>query len=206
MSFVLQRAHETCIVAGVLGSHTITRWLPCVMNALCATTRAKEIVIQLVVPRRLFPIEYRHGSALEPDHDGRIGLVRENVSPETIQLPPKIVCVVESTFDIFPAIAPRFGDIGIRSDRGECDDCALICRVGSSDLIYRPLVRPEHLRSTMAPRIAEQALRRSWTALYHALYPHRSHAGRQSRWSFGPTAQLILDIESLVLRDIDISV
>lgn len=82
-------ASDTLVVASISTSHTVTTLFPPIRAALAAATRAKQVVVILIVARG--PISFEHGdcSTLHGKDDCTVAVVAEHVTPDATVVPPE---------------------------------------------------------------------------------------------------------------------
>ena len=123
MALLSERLDQASVVASICRCHTIADLFPQILPALPTTARTKQIVVQLIVSCCLCSVKDSHGGSFQSYDNSLIRLIGENMSPQTVLLPSKVIGIVEATANILPFTGPWFRNVRICSHLCKCEDC-----------------------------------------------------------------------------------
>jgi len=125
-------------VAGVGVCHAIADLLPFPGSALATTARSEEIVIQFVVASGFCAVKDGHGRSFQTDDDRLVGLVREDVSTQSILLPAKVFSIVEATSNLLPLSCTMLMCVCVVRHPREAQDRLFVGDIWTRYLVIRP--------------------------------------------------------------------
>ena len=169
MTLFPQVFDQTCRIARVRRRLAVADLLPEVLPTLAATTAPEEVVVHLVIARRIRTIKYSGRGSLQADDDRLVLGVCKDVASQTIVLPAKIFRVVETASNILPFASVGFLDICVRGHARETDDRLLVGDIGSGYVVYGP--GRWRQRDSLASQSAslQETIYCCSPAVYHAL-------------------------------------
>lgn len=172
-----QCSNQTCRVAGVCCSLTVANLPPEVLATLTAATAEEQIVVDLVIRGRLGAVEHGRRGALQSYDDRRVLRIGEDVSTQTVCLPPKIFGVVEASIDIFPVPSPGLQYVGVRGHAREAEHRLSIGHIWPRQLVDGPVLGSQLHRLPSQSSVVKYAVDGVPVPVHHPLDAHDLRLG-----------------------------
>lgn len=138
MTLLTQALYHARRVAGICVGHAITNLFPSIWSSLAAATRAKQIVVQLVVSCCFCAIEDRHGCSLQSYDNSAIVLICKDVAAQAIFLPTKVLGIVKPTSHLLPFSCAMLMSVSVVRHLRKAHDRFFVRNVRARYLIVRP--------------------------------------------------------------------
>ena len=182
MVLVHQRLTDARVVAGVRPRRAVADLAPGPLALLAAATAEEEVIVDLIVRRSPRAVPDGRRRALDADDDGRVVLVGEDVAPEAVVLPAKVVLALPLGPDVVPA-APALGvDVGVGRHERHREDRPLVRDIRCRHLVERPGVGVHHGSEALPPRLGHQRVDDRGPPVDQTLYrlaPTHGHEARE---------------------------
>ena len=172
-----QRLHDARVVAGVGARRAVAHLVPGPGALLGAAAAEEEVVVDLVVGGRAISVKHGGRCALQPDHDGRVGLVGPHVPTEAVALPAEVDAAVEGLADFFPVRLAGLLYVRVGSHQSEAQDRVLIGHVGSRNVIHGPRVGGQDGDVALLPGEGYHGINHARSAVGQPVYPDRIAPG-----------------------------
>lgn len=157
---------DASVVAAIRAGSTVAYLVPRPLALLSTTAAEEEVVILLVVCRGSFSVENGSRGTLQPNDNGRVGLIGENVTSQSILFPTKVGTSVERLAHVVPVRHAWLLDIGVGSYQSHGQYGPLVRHVRSRNIVEGPGGRHAGQDVSALPRFG-----------HHGIYHHGPPVG-----------------------------